>query len=574
MASTHFAMKSSSSAPSSAKHSDYITREQEYSRRKDLELSESGNMPDFATQDPRAFWLAADANERVNGRTYTEIQVALPRELSREGQIALAREAAQQFMGGRHAYTMAIHTPLAKDKIEQPHMHLMFSERAIDDRTRKLEADQFFKRNGAKKDRDWNDKSRPEILRGVWCDMVNRALQREGVAVRVDPRSWAEQGREDLAALVEPKLSAMASPEQLREVEQLRELRKELPPAHLTGPEVNATLEREAAAKIAAIEGQKDREVGRLERMIAQVKEAMRQIAERVRGVFNPAKAQPAEAAFEHKKETQERAIDPAKARQVEAFLSAHKRDFSDAWGARSWFDQRLEQLSTLKNPATGRGLFADSLYENGRTVAQSREELGREVANLESNKNRIERMVQDHKDPRSFMQKVLGTQDERLAGLLQAHGKAVSDLANAQHGLQQIEARWTQQSAFWEQKAAIQNAQGMAGQEQIAQGLRDIRPDILREVERQDSDPVRQKALVDERYVDMLKSELEAGTDPEQLKQVQLKWQLGNHATAEVYFDSMLERAQNKITAERQALNREFGLIQQNTPKIDYPSR
>ena len=273
MAIVHFAMKSDAAAPPGAKHAAYITREQEYSRRKDIEWSESGNMPDFAANSPREFWLAADTHERANGRTYTEIQVALPRELSREAQIALAREAAQQFMGGRFAYTMAVHNPVAHDKIEQPHMHLMFSERAIDDRTRTLPAEQFFKRNGAKKDRDWNDRTRPEVLRSAWCDMMNRAMEKEDIPVRVDPRSWAEQGREDLAALVEPKLSEITGPDKvdrLEQIGQLREQRQNLPSPKLTGADL---MQHEAEGKIAAIEQKAQEELSLLERAIAKLKD-------------------------------------------------------------------------------------------------------------------------------------------------------------------------------------------------------------------------------------------------------------------------------------------------------------
>ena len=49
-----------------------------------LSLLESGNLPDFAQGNPLAFWMAADTHERVNGRVYTELQVALPRELNQQ----------------------------------------------------------------------------------------------------------------------------------------------------------------------------------------------------------------------------------------------------------------------------------------------------------------------------------------------------------------------------------------------------------------------------------------------------------------------------------------------------------
>ena len=92
-------------------------------------------MPEFAHENPQSFWEAADTFERKNGRTYTELQIALPRELASEQRHELARKTARELMGERFAYTLAVHTPLAKDNIEQPHMHLMFSERVVGSNT-------------------------------------------------------------------------------------------------------------------------------------------------------------------------------------------------------------------------------------------------------------------------------------------------------------------------------------------------------------------------------------------------------------------------------------------------------
>ena len=155
---------------------------------------------------PASFWVAADTHERANGRTYTEVQIALPRELNRGEREELARQATRELLGDRFAYTMAIHTPLAQDNLDQPHMHLMFSERAIDETTRGIAEERFFKRNGAKKDPAWNAREKPIEVREKWVEMMNGAMQKAGLDQRLDARSWAAQGREDLAALVEPKL--------------------------------------------------------------------------------------------------------------------------------------------------------------------------------------------------------------------------------------------------------------------------------------------------------------------------------------------------------------------------------
>lgn len=283
MAIVHVAMKSSASAPPSAAHADYIARAGKYEQRGDVVHVEPGNMPEFAEADPRAFWQAADAHERANGRAYTELQIALPRELSDGQRIELAQEAAREFMGDRFAYILAVHNPVAKDKIEQPHMHIMFSERIVDERTRALPEEQFFKRNGAKKDREWNDRAKPEEIRVKWCEMMNRAMEREGIEERVDPRSWADQGREDLKALREDKELRGDKPdavERREEIARLRELRKELPAPGLAQVADLQQLEAEAAAQIAMIERKLEEETGVLDKLIAKAREALGQVIE------------------------------------------------------------------------------------------------------------------------------------------------------------------------------------------------------------------------------------------------------------------------------------------------------
>jgi hypothetical protein len=275
MAIVHVAFKSSSQAPPAAAHAQYITREGQYQHRGGIELVESGNMPQFAQADPHVFWVAADAHERANGRTYTEIQLALPRELAPAQREKLAREATRELLGERFAYTMAIHVPLAKDNIDQPHMHLMFSERAVDDTTRELAEDRFFKRNGAKKDPAWNDRNKPEEVRERWVEMMNGAMQKAGIDQRLDARSWAAQGREDLASLREEKTLRGDGPEAMERHEKIDEQRRqraELPAPHLDQAAAIAQIEREAEVKVSKIERWRDEQLARFEKAIAELK--------------------------------------------------------------------------------------------------------------------------------------------------------------------------------------------------------------------------------------------------------------------------------------------------------------
>jgi hypothetical protein len=304
MAIVHVAFKSSSKAPPAAGHAQYIARDGQYQRRGGVELVEHGNMPEFAQDDPHSFWVAADAYERANGRTYTELQLALPRELSSEDRNELAREATRELLGDRFAYTLAVHNPLAKDNIDQPHLHLMFSERAVTDETRGIEEERFFKRNGAKKDPAWNDRNKPDEVREKWVAMMNAAMERAGQEQRLDARSWAEQGREDLAALREPKTLGGDGPdaiERREEIAELRRRREELPAPQLDQAAAVEQIEREAERTVRAIEKRRDEELSILDKLIEKARElavevkeravtAAKNVAERVESFFGGGK--------------------------------------------------------------------------------------------------------------------------------------------------------------------------------------------------------------------------------------------------------------------------------------------
>ena len=125
-----------------------------------------------------------------------------------DDQIALAREFREAMIGDRHAYSLAIHIPKTLDgQADNPHIHLMFSERVMDEKTKLLDEATYFKRNGALKDRSWNDQEKVEAVRLVWETMANRALERAGFDARIDRRSLAAQG---ISRVAEPKMGKAA----------------------------------------------------------------------------------------------------------------------------------------------------------------------------------------------------------------------------------------------------------------------------------------------------------------------------------------------------------------------------
>ena len=176
---------------------DYITRQGVYAdREEELVLAESGNLPSWA-RDERHFWEAADTYERRNGRVYNEVEVALPRELSREQQIELAREFVSDLMTpSRLPYTMAIHD---RDG-HNPHAHVIYSERGDDGVAREME--QHFRRadrakpwkGGAPKDTSMRGSEWVKQVRKDWEIAANVALERAGESARVDCRSYKERG--------------------------------------------------------------------------------------------------------------------------------------------------------------------------------------------------------------------------------------------------------------------------------------------------------------------------------------------------------------------------------------------
>lgn len=133
----------------------YITRTSHFKNYKEsiseqIEFVKSGNLPSFAEGKPAEFWQAADVYERSNGRTCSSLVVALPKELNQAQRIELAEAFITEFADRyRFPFSCAIHNHAGSIAgIEQPHLHLMYSERHVDGIDRS--AEQFFKRYNPK----------------------------------------------------------------------------------------------------------------------------------------------------------------------------------------------------------------------------------------------------------------------------------------------------------------------------------------------------------------------------------------------------------------------------------------
>lgn len=194
-------------------HSKYILREDQYAPKNNklekLEHIGHGNMPAWAEHDPKIFWAMADLHERKNGSTYREHIITLPREMDESQRLDLVQDWISQEIGEKYAYSFAIHNPTAMDGKEQPHCHLMFSERLLDGIDR--DPEQFFKRynsknpekGGAKKDNTGlTDSVRKKLIkeqRSRWEVLCNEHLAKAYEYIPEPPpeinmRNWQEKG--------------------------------------------------------------------------------------------------------------------------------------------------------------------------------------------------------------------------------------------------------------------------------------------------------------------------------------------------------------------------------------------
>ena len=184
---------------------DYISRDGKYEAACQDEVVhlESGSMPSFAASDARLYWAAADVHERSNGRLFRSLTAALPNSLDPADRLELARSFAAHVTGGELPYTLAVHAGESKKAgvADNPHLHLVFSERVNDGVERA--AEQWFRRaapkkgdpasGGARKTERTKPRSWLEETRSAWAGEMNLAFERAGVDDRVTSESHATQ---------------------------------------------------------------------------------------------------------------------------------------------------------------------------------------------------------------------------------------------------------------------------------------------------------------------------------------------------------------------------------------------
>ena len=243
---------------SATSHFEYINREKKYASRGDC-IFTSHHLPTWANDNPKNFFKAADKYEGKVNRRYVEIEMSLPNELT---EVDDYKKIIDQFINLHlkdHYYAYAIHDKRGAFSGERhPHVHIMFSERLIDDieKTQEREPQNYFKYparkksdgseptfeekllRGSHRDRKWCNKNFILQMREDFAKIQNEILEEKGFDIRVSHKSLKDQrddairnGDKFLAELFnrvpEKYLSALPLDDKSPQVQQLKKSRVE-----------------------------------------------------------------------------------------------------------------------------------------------------------------------------------------------------------------------------------------------------------------------------------------------------------------------------------------------------------
>lgn len=161
-------------------------------------------LPDHAPAeyaDRSLLWNAVEKIEKAkNAQLAREIEIALPQELTREQGISLVREYVKaQFVNAGMCADFCLHDtgggnmrPIeqggawgAKQKKEyllDPQGNKIYDPKKRQYKCKSIPVT------------DWNEQTKAEQWRAAWAEICNRALEQNGHAERIDRRSYARQG--------------------------------------------------------------------------------------------------------------------------------------------------------------------------------------------------------------------------------------------------------------------------------------------------------------------------------------------------------------------------------------------
>lgn len=169
-------------------------------------------------QDRKILWNSVEMIEKhKKAQLAREIEIALPNELSREEQIALAKRFCQKaFVDEGMCADVCIHNPPSEN--ENVHAHIMLTMRPFnedgswgDKQKKEYILDKDGKKIYDKKKRqykcnsipatDWSQQTKAEEWRTLWEVMTNMALEQNQIDKKVDRRSYKRRGVEQIPTI-------------------------------------------------------------------------------------------------------------------------------------------------------------------------------------------------------------------------------------------------------------------------------------------------------------------------------------------------------------------------------------
>jgi len=167
-------------------HDQRLDRHHDFSNKTGVVHSEV-MLPEGAAEhlsDREQLWNDVEAAElRKDAQLAREIEFAIPREMTRDQGIELARDFVRdEFVDRGMIADLNVHWDIGADGLAKPHAHVMLTMRKVDE-------------NGfGQKNRDWNRTDLLEKWRERWSEHVNERLAELDIDARIDHRSLEAQG--------------------------------------------------------------------------------------------------------------------------------------------------------------------------------------------------------------------------------------------------------------------------------------------------------------------------------------------------------------------------------------------
>ncbi len=180
------ALASAAYRSASRLHDQRLDRHHDFSNKAGVVHSEV-MLPDGAPEhlsDRERLWNEVEAAElRKDAQLAREIEFAIPREMTKEQGIELARDFVRdEFVDRGMIADINVHCDIGADGLAKPHAHVMLTMREVGE-------DGFGKKN-----RDWNRTDLLEKWRERWSEHVNTRLAELDIDARIDHRSLEAQG--------------------------------------------------------------------------------------------------------------------------------------------------------------------------------------------------------------------------------------------------------------------------------------------------------------------------------------------------------------------------------------------